>query len=127
NDYKNWESFGSWMDDALLKINYPQITSGVGASYSWNSEKDGKGAMQTISIEPYEKIVQKIVFNGSLQDKGYEVVWNFEPEELSNKTKVSWSVKGELGLFEKMYFTVYGMDMNAMLSEMYVESLINLE
>jgi hypothetical protein len=127
NDFKNWESFGSWMDDETLKINYPQITSGVGASYSWNSEKDGKGAMQTLAVEPYETIVQKIVFNGSLQDEGYEIVWNFEPEEFGQKTKVTWSMNGELGLFEKMFFTAYGMDMNAMLSEMYVESLNNLE
>jgi ribosome-associated toxin RatA of RatAB toxin-antitoxin module len=127
NDYKNWEKFGSWMEDETLKINYPQITSGVGASYSWNSEKDGKGAMQTLAVEPYEKIVQKIVFNGPLQDDGYEVTWKFEPEESDQKTKVTWSIKGELGLFEKMFFTVYGLDMNAMLSEMYVESLTNLE
>jgi uncharacterized protein YndB with AHSA1/START domain len=127
NDYKNWEAFGSWMDDETLKINYPQITSGVGASYSWSSQKDGKGAMQTLAVEPYEKIVQKIVFNGSLEDDGYEIVWVFEPEEYGQKTKVTWSMKGELGLFEKMFFTVYGMDMNALLSEMYVESLNNLE
>lgn len=127
NDYKNWETFGSWMEDETLKINYPQTTSGVGASYSWNSEKDGKGAMQTLAVEPNEKIVQKIVFNGTLQDEGYEVIWNFEPEELGQKTQVTWSIKGELGLFEKMLFSFYGMDMSAMLSEMYVESLINLE
>lgn len=127
NDYKNWEAFGSWMDDETLKINYPQITSGVGASYSWNSEKDGKGAMQTLAVKPYEKIEQKIVFNGSLQDDGYKVLWHFEPEESGKKTKVTWSMDGELGLFEKVIFSVYGMDMNAMLSEMYAESLNNLE
>ncbi len=127
NDYKNWETFGSWMEDETLKINYPQKTSGVGASYSWSSEKDGKGAMQTLAVEPYEKIVQKIVFNGSLEEDGYEIVWDFEPEDFGQKTKVIWSIKGELGLFEKIFFTIYGMDINTMLSEMYIESLINLE
>lgn len=127
NDYKNWEAFGSWMEDETLKINYPQKTSGVGASYSWNSEKDGNGAMQTLAVEPYEKIVQKIVFNGSLEEDGYEIIWEFEPEDFGQKTKVTWSMNGELGLFEKIFFAIYGIDMNSMLSEMYIKSLINLE
>ena len=32
NDYRNWENWGSWMKDETVKINYPEITSGEGAS-----------------------------------------------------------------------------------------------
>lgn len=127
NDFKNWEKWGSWMQDESLKINYPQKTSGEGASYSWVSKSDGEGAMQTLSVIPNKEINQKIVFRGTLTDEGNPVTWTFEPDETGLATQVSWSVEGSLGLFEKMYFATQEQKLEESLQDMYAESLKNLD
>ncbi|PKP25341.1 MAG: AraC family transcriptional regulator [Bacteroidetes bacterium HGW-Bacteroidetes-2] len=126
NDYRNWETWGSWMEDETIKINYPESTSGEGASYSWKSKKDGEGAMQTLSIIPNTSLQQKIIFNGTLEDEGYPVVWSLEPIENGSKTKVTWSMQGTLGLFEKIYFATQNINLEEEISEMYAKSLENL-
>lgn len=125
NDYKNWAHFGTWNDDETLQMSFSQVTSGVGASYSWKSEKSGKGAMETLYVEPYEKIVQKMVFNGSLKDEGYQVIWQIEPKPL--ESKVTWSMSGKWGLIEKIIFYFNDIDMEYRLSQMFTKSLISLE
>lgn len=127
SDFKNWEHWGSWMKDETLKIHYPENTKGEGSFYSWESEKEGKGAMQTLSSKPYDSLTQKIIFNGSLEDKGHQVHWSFEPDVTGKKTTVRWSMKGELGLKEKVYMAVQKTDIEASISEMYQESLQNLD
>lgn len=126
NDYRNWESWGSWMEDETLKINYPENTLGEGASYSWKSKKEGEGAMQTLSVIPNTSLKQKIVFNGTLEDEGYPVEWTLEPLENGSKTKVTWSMQGTLGLFEKIYFATQNKDIEEEVSSMYAKSLENL-
>lgn len=125
NDYKNWAHFGTWNEDETLKMSFPQVTSGVGASYSWKSENSGQGAIETLALESHEKIVQKMVFNGSLQDDGHKVVWNLEPHE--NGTLVTWSMTGTWSLTEKIIFTFNNIDMENRLSEMFSKNLKSLE
>jgi uncharacterized protein YndB with AHSA1/START domain len=127
NDFKNWEKWGSWMEDETLIINYPQKTSGEGATYSWVSKRDGEGAMQTISVVPNKEINQKIVFRGTLTDEGNPVTWTFEPDASGLTTQVTWSVEGRLGLFEKMYFATQEQKLEKSLQLMYAESLKNLD
>ncbi len=126
-DFKNWQKWGSWMNDESLKINYPDNTSGEGAFYSWSSDKDGVGAMETLDIEKNKKITQKIVFNGSIEDKGNIVNWTFEPTKNGNSTRVNWSMEGSLNLFEKIYFATQNQSLEEMVSLMYRESLKNLD
>ncbi len=127
NDFKNWQKWGSWMDDESVKINYPDITSGKGAFYSWNSKKNGESAMETIEIETNRKITQKIVFNGSLEDEGNQVTWTFEPKNNGNSTVVNWSMEGNLSLFDKIYFATQDQSLEEMVTLMYAESLENLD
>jgi len=127
NDFKNWEKWGSWMDSKSLNINYPEKTSGEGATYSWESKSDGQGAMQTLSVIPNKEIKQKIVFRGTLTDEGSLVTWTFEPDSSGLATQVSWSIEGSLGLFEKMYMATQEVKMKENLQLMYAESLQNLD
>lgn len=127
NDFKNWQKWGSWMNNESLKINYPDITSGKGAFYSWSSDKDGEGAMETLDIEINKKITQKIVFNGSLEDEGNQVTWTFEPQNNGKSTLVSWYMEGSLNLFEKIYFATQDQSLEEMVRFMYRESLENLD
>ncbi len=127
SDFKNWEHWGSWMKDESLKLHYPENTKGEGSFYSWESEKEGKGAMQTITSNPYDSLTQKIIFNGSLEDEGHQVLWSFDPDVTGKKTNLRWSMNGELSLIEKVYMAVKKIDIEASISEMYQESLQNLD
>lgn len=127
NDFKNWQKWGSWMKDESLKINYPDITSGKGAFYSWTSNKDAEGAIETVEIEMNKKITQKIVFYGSLEDEGNQVTWTFEPKNNGNSTLINWSMEGNLSLFDKIFFATQDQSLEEMVSLMYAESLENLD
>ena len=52
NEYKTWEKWGPWkQEDPTMVFNYPEKTSGEGASYSWNGE-ESDGSMRTTSVIP---------------------------------------------------------------------------
>lgn len=127
NDFKNWEKWGSWMQDESLKSNYPQKTTGEGSSYSWVSKNHGDGAIQTLSVIPNKQINQKIVFRGTLEDEGNPVTWTFEPDETGLTTNVTWTVEGNLNLFEKIYFATLDYKLEDRIRAIYEESLKNLD
>jgi len=126
-DFKNWEQWASWMKDKKIKIHYPDQTSGEGASYSWKSNEFGDGEIKTLSVIPEKSISQKIAFKGDPVENGFPVTWTFEPDESGTKTKVSWAIEGDLGLFEKICFAMQNKTMQQNLSEMYTQSLNNLD
>ncbi len=88
NDYQNWPNFNSWMlDDENLKMIFPAITSGKGASCSWTGA-DGTGDIQTTTSKNNESITQKLNNNGTESD----VFWYFK--DTVGGTKVTWKTKG---------------------------------
>lgn len=127
NDFKNWGKWGSWTQDESLKSNYPQKTTGEGSSYSWVSKNHGDVAIQTLSVIPNKQINQKIVFRGTLEDEGNPVTWTFEPDETGLTTNVTWTVEGNLNLFEKIYFATLDYKLEDRIRAIYEESLKNLD
>jgi len=90
NEYKNWEQWGPWQEeDPSLVVNYPEQTSGVGASYTWTSE-GGPGKMETLKLEENKSIEQQITFDDSEPN---DVYWRFE--EVEGGTNVTWGMKAE--------------------------------
>src|SRR5262245_57890525 len=64
---KNWKNWSYWdgLDDKI-DTNYNDITSGVGASYSWKSEKKdlGSGSLIIERTIVNEYVQSKLVFEG---------------------------------------------------------------
>jgi effector-binding domain-containing protein len=103
NDYKNWEYWGPWFElDSTMVASYPEITSGVGASYTWTG-KEGLGSLKTISLIPNKKIIQEIDFGSGSKP---EVYW--ELKKLKNSTEVTWGIRGENTFGEKIYWLING-------------------
>jgi len=103
NDYKNWQDWGPWYElDSTIVASYPEITSGIDASYSWTG-KDGDGSMKTISFIPNKEIIQQIDFGS---DTKPEVYWDFEKVE--DGTQVTWGMRGENTFGEKIYWLTNG-------------------
>ncbi|MCG9793040.1 SRPBCC family protein [Flavobacterium algicola] len=120
NDYKNWEDFGAWaQEDPEMKFEYGQITSGVGATYSWDGE-DGNGTMTTLFVKESDSISQKMNYN----DSPSNVYWKLK--DTIGGTKVTWSTKGHMSFMFKIYSALKG-GPDAIVGKMYEKSLDNLD
>jgi len=97
-DLKNWTNWSSWDQmDPNMKKEYSSVSSGVGANYSWVSEKKnvGEGSMTITDAKAYESINYKMDFgeegtaDASMTftevDGGTKVTWDFESNEEASK------------------------------------------
>ena len=90
NDYKNWTTWSSWLEkNPETKVTFPDKTSGVGGSYSWEDD-DGIGSMTTTAIDPPKGIEQEMRFGEFPPSK---VMWQFD--ENNGITDVTWRMTGE--------------------------------
>ena len=96
NDYKNWETFGSWMTKGNdIVFTYPAKTSGSGAQCFWENNA-GSGKIRTIFVKENDSIVQKAEFNGS------EAIINWSVKDTLNYTKVTVRLKVKMDLITKV-------------------------
>jgi effector-binding domain-containing protein len=120
NDYKNWESIGSWMsEDPQIKATYPQKTIGTGASYSWEG-KEGKGLVQTLFAKENDSISQKMKYNGT----SATLSWRFK--DTLGGTKVNWRSTGKMSFLFKIYTALNG-GVDKVIGRMHEKSLTNLD
>ena len=74
-DFKNWSAWSPWIEkDPTLSFTYPEKTSGVDGSYSWEG-KDGKGTMKTLSAIENDSIWQELKFENFPPSNVY---WKFK-------------------------------------------------
>jgi len=127
NEYKTWEKWGPWMDESDdLIMDYPEKTSGEGASYSWKSEIQGDGKMETKKASPFSSIDQKITFITPMGESKSDVYWKFEKIE-GKKTKVTWGMKGTQSFMEKAFWATQDSSVSQMLRPMYQRGLEKLD
>ncbi len=126
NNFKNWEQWGPWMDDSDdLIINYPENTTGQGASYSWKSEELGDGSIRNTKVIPNSTIDQILIFKSTYGESKSDGYWNFE--EVEDGTKVTWGIIGEQDFMEKLAFTFMDKSFSAMVKPMFAEGLEKLK
>lgn len=119
NDYRNWETFSVWtQEDPNTKFNYPEVTSGKGASFSWNG--DTAGNMKTISVKENDSIHQQMIYD----DAQSEVFWTFK--DTLGATKVSWRTKGKMTAMMKLY-TFFKGGVNSIIGDLNEKSLAKLD
>ena len=117
NDYKNWETFGSWMKkENNIKFDYPSKTIGAGGSSSWESGSDN-GKIKTIFVKENNSIIQKTNFNGT----DATINWTFK--DTVGGTKVSIYCKGEMDLLTKIS-TFFKGGISSILDDTFEKSLI---
>lgn len=104
NDLKSWETWGPWKKDDNITFTYAEKTSGEGASFSWQGDKNG--SMITTKVIPYKEIEQDLSMETSRGEKQSKVLWNFE--EMDGGTKVTWTIKGVHSMMDKAYYSISG-------------------
>lgn len=120
NDYKNWETFGSWMQkDSDLKFNYGAKTIGAGAKSSWINGSD-EGEIRTSFVKENDSIAQKINYNGTTAT----ISWKFK--DTVGGTKVTVYSKGKMNLMTKISSFFQG-GVTSIISDVYEKSLRNLD
>lgn len=127
NDYKTWEKWGPWMDESDdFIMEYPEKTSGKGASYSWKSESQGDGKVETREATPFSAIDQGITFITPMGESKSDIYWKFEKIE-PKKTKVTWGMKGKLSFMEKAFWATQDSTISQSMSPMYKRGLEKLD
>ncbi|WP_282080133.1 SRPBCC family protein [Aquimarina algiphila] len=127
NEYKTWEKWGPWMDESDdLVMEYPEKTSGEGGSYTWRSETQGDGKIETKKVLPFTSIDQKITFITPMGESKSDVYWKFEKIE-GKKTKVTWGMKGKQSFMEKAFWATQDSSLSQTIKPMYARGLEKLD
>lgn len=125
NDYKTWEHWGPWKkEEPTMVFNYADKTSGVGGSYSWQGDMDG--SMKTTAAIPHTSITQEMTLQTPGGERKPEVYWNLATNDKLG-TAVTWGIKGEHTLMDKVYYAFSGDDFEGAMKEMYDKGLEGLE
>lgn len=95
NDYKNWETFGSWMQDSSIKFNYGAKTIGAGGRSTWGNGSD-EGAIRTTFVKENDSIVHKANLNGTT------ATISLKFKDTIGGTKVTVYSKGKMDLMTKI-------------------------
>lgn len=120
NDYKNWETFGSWMTkDHGIAFNYPAKTMGSGANFSWQKNGD-EGFIKTYFTKENDSLVQK----GNLNGTTAAFHWKFK--DTVGGTKITIRCKGKMDLMTKIN-TFFSGGMSGLLTDVFEKSLRNLD
>ena len=120
NDYKNWETFGSWMQkDSDIKFNYDAKTIGAGAKCTFENSSD-EGAIKTVFVKENDSLAQKVNFSGTTAT----ISWKFK--DTIGGTKITVHSKGKMDIMTKIT-TFFKGGITSILGDVYEKSLRNLD
>lgn len=120
NDVKNWEAWGPWQeDDPDMRVEYGEITEGVGASYNWFG-KDGDGTLIIEESVEFSSIKTDLDFGDQGKAKGR---WTFE--EADEGVKVTWGIDGDAG--GNIMMKYFGLVMDSMIGPYFERGLAKIK
>jgi uncharacterized protein YndB with AHSA1/START domain len=125
DDLSVWKEWSPWEKrDPAMKRMLSATPAGVGATYSWEGNKQvGKGKMTIVDSKPGEKVVQKLEFIEPFQSQS-SVTFTFTPETPTT-TKVTWAMDGKHNFVGKAFSVVKPMD--GMIGKDFEEGLASLK
>lgn len=109
NDFAQWKTWSPWENkDPAMKRSMSPATSGKGATYAWEGNKDvGQGKMEIVESTPPSKLGVKLDFTAPFEAHN-EVMFAFEPKGAS--TQVTWSMQGPMPFMSKLFGVFVSMD-----------------
>lgn len=124
-DLRAWEQWSPWEKrDPNMKKTFSAKTTGVGASYAWEGNKDvGKGQMTIVESNPPQRVATRLEFQEPFQSVAQSAL------DLKNQgaasTRVTWSMDGKQNFVGKAFSMV--MDMDKMIGKDFEEGLSALK
>src|SRR6476660_3352771 len=98
NDFKRWDAWSPWeKKDPAMKRTWGAVTSGKGATYAWEGNKDvGQGSMEIAESIAPSKVALKLDFLKPFEAHN-TVVFTLEPKD--GVTNVTWAMEGPAPYF----------------------------
>lgn len=123
NILKNWEQWSPWHKlDPKMKLEYNEIPSGKGASYSWKSKDKnvGNGKLTITHIVPYDTIVVEMNFMGQgTSSAGYYF------KKADSTVQLTWRMDADMG--NNPMGRWMGLFMNKLVGKDFEKGLISLK
>ncbi len=109
NDFKQWDAWSPWeRKDPAMKRSFGATTSGKGATYAWEGNKDvGKGRMEITDAVTPSQIRLKLDFETPFEAHNI-VTFTLEPRD--GGTQITWLMEGPVPYFAKIIHVFINMD-----------------
>ena len=109
NDFNRWGGWSPWeKKDPAMKRTFGATTSGKGAVYAWEGNKDvGQGRMEIAESIPPSKIALNLDFVKPFEAHNL-VEFTLEPK--GDATNVTWAMQGDTPYFAKIIHVFINMD-----------------
>jgi uncharacterized protein YndB with AHSA1/START domain len=124
NDFKRWDAWSPWeKKDPAMKRTFSATTSGKGASYGWEGNREvGKGRMEITESTPSSAVALKLEFQEPFESQS-AVRFALEPK--GDLTQVTWTMNGPMPYISKV-ITIF-CDMDAMIGKDFETGLGSLK
>ena len=124
NDFKRWDVWSPWeKKDPAMKRTFSATTSGKGASYGWEGNREvGKGRMEITESTPSSAVALKLEFQEPFESQN-AVRFTLEPK--GDLTQVTWTMNGPMPYISKV-ITIF-CDMDAMIGKDFETGLGSLK
>jgi uncharacterized protein YndB with AHSA1/START domain len=109
NDFKRWGAWSPWeKKDPAMKRTFGATTSGKGATYAWEGNREvGQGRMEIAESVPSSKVALNLDFVKPFQAHNL-VEFTLEPK--GDTTNVTWAMQGDTPYFAKIIHVFINMD-----------------
>jgi uncharacterized protein YndB with AHSA1/START domain len=109
NDFQRWEAWSPWeKKDPAMRRTFSVVTSGKGAQYAWEGNKDvGQGRMEIAESVPPSKVAIKLDFVKPFEAHN-AVEFTLEPK--GDATNVTWAMQGDTPYLAKIVHVFLDMD-----------------
>lgn len=124
NDFQRWGAWSPWeKKDPAMKRTFGAVTSGKGATYAWEGNKDvGQGSMEIVESIPPSRVALKLDFLKPFEAHN-RIEFVLQPA--AGATNVTWTMEGPTPYFAKIIHVF--MDMDKMVGKDFEAGLANLK
>ena len=124
NDFQRWEAWSPWeKKDPAMKRTFSVVTSGKGAQYAWEGNREvGQGRMEIAESVPPSKVAIKLDFAKPFEAHN-TVEFALEPK--GDATNVTWTMHGDTPYLAKIVHVF--LDMDKLVGKDFEAGLANLK
>jgi uncharacterized protein YndB with AHSA1/START domain len=124
NDFKAWTAWSPWeKKDPAMKRSYGALTSGKGAAYAWDGDKNvGQGSMEITDTLAPSRVALRLDFVKPFE--AHNTV-EFTLKAEGEGTTVTWTMDGPTPFFGKIIHVF--IDMDRMVGKDFESGLANLK
>ena len=124
NDFQRWEAWSPWeKKDPAMKRTFSVVTSGKGAQYAWEGNKEvGQGRMEISDTSPPSKVTIRLDFLRPFE--AHNMV-EFTLAAKGDYTDVTWAMQGPVPYPAKVIHVFF--DMDSMVGKDFETGLANLK